>query len=297
MSLADTNLGSMTATIIAPPTTQSKVEGLTETKAETPPTKEMPKQEQQQHRGFDVLARKERALLHEKQKLASEREAILQERAQVTKERAEYIAYLENKSKYKTNPKQLLADHGLTYQELAEYQLNDGEPTPALMIKQQQERIDNLEKMLADKEAKREAVQQEQQKQYEQQVLSDFREQIDTFVKSRPDTYEYIQVNDAQNLVYDTVEEYYSKTGEILPIKKAADMVEQHLTNIVESKILASKKLQAKIGRPAQPTTIESKPTRTLSNQITTTSAPTMGITAHNEADRLKRAMAKLEGR
>ncbi len=302
MTLADTNLGNMTATIVAPPTTQSKVEGLKgePEKAAAEAPKETPKpQEQHQHRGFDVIARKEKAILQEKQKIAEERARIQAEKAEIDKQRQEYIAYLENKSKYKTNPKQLLADHGLTYQELAEYQLNDNEPTPALMIKQQQERIDALEKRLADKEAQREAQQQAQQKEYEQRVVEDFREQIDTFVGSKPDEYEYIRLNEAQNLVYDTVEEYYNKNGVILPIKKAADMVEAHLSNIVESKLLASKKLQAKIGQRSvkQTTEPEVRTPRTLSNNITSASSPYTGISPRNEQDRLQRAMAKLEGR
>lgn len=300
MTLADTNLGSMTATVVTAPTGVSKVEGIVETAPaaeEKPPEAVKTQPENRQPKAFDVLARKERAILRERQQIAADRAVIQAQQAEITQKMTEYQNYLENKSKYKTNPKQLLQDHGLTYQELAEYQLNDGEPTPALLIKQQQERIDALETRLADKDARNEAAQKQQQERYEQEVVADFRNQIETFVRSKPDQYEFIRINEAENLVYDTVEEYYKKNNTILPIKKAADMVEDYLSKVVD-KITASKKLQARFQQRPTPTKAQDTPTpRTLSNSITTTSSPYNGLSARTEQDRISRAIAKLEGR
>lgn len=297
MTLADTSLGSMTVTTAANPVTQSKVEGITGTEApKEQPVAEKKEESRPNPRSFDVIARKERAILQERQRLAAEKQSLQAEKAQYEVWRAEKAAFEQKRSGYKTNPNTLLSDFGLTYQDLSEFQLNDGSPTPQLLIKQQQDRIDALEARITQEKTQKEAARQERNKQQEEEIKSDFRDQIGSFIRSKPDEYEYTRINEAENLVYDTVEEYYNRNGKLLPIKKAADMVEQHLANIVETKILASKKLQAKLGKSS--TKSQEIPTpRTLSNSITTTSSPYNGVSPRNEADRIARAMAKLEGR
>lgn len=297
MTLADTNLGSMTSTVVAAPTQQtSKVEGLKETApTEVGNPAPTPVETRKPHT-YDVIARKEKAIMRERQQLAQEKAQLQAQAAQFQAWQEEKAVFEQKKLGYKTNPNNLLNDFGLTYQDLSEFQLNDGSPTPQLLIKQQQDRISALEARIADKEARQEAAQVEAQKQNEQAVIADFREQISSFVRSKPDQYELTRINEAENLVYDTVEEYYNKHQEIMPIKKAADMVEEYLANIVERN-LASKKLQTRVSKPTQTKATDPQSPRTLSNSITTTSSPYSGVSPRNDADRLQRAMAKLEGR
>lgn len=300
MSLADTNLGSMTSSVQAPAVTTSKVEGLTANVVNEPvkvdETQTQKGDLRRDPKAFDVLARKERAILQERQRLAVENGRLLEQAKQIESWKAEKAEFERKRAGYKTNPNTMLADFGLTYQDLSEFQLNDGTPTPQLLIKQQQDRIDALEARIAKEKSDDEVAGKKRQEQVEHEVKEDFRNQIATFIANKPDEYEYTKINEAENLVYDTVEQYYNKTGKILPIKKAADMVEEHLANIVEKKILASKKLQAKI-KTSQTKEPDPQTPRTLSNSITTTSSPYNGVSPRNEADRIARAMAKLEGR
>ena len=301
MTLADTNLGNMVVTKVEAPTPGvPKVEGLTTDPSAPEPQKEAPQAPPKPPlKSFDLLAKKEKQVLAERQRLAAERQAIAEQVKQLEEWRAQRQREEEESKTYVTNPEKLLAKYGWDYNKLAEFKLNDNEPTPQMLIKQQQDRINELEARWQNEKKQEQEAAQKAQNEYLTQVVADFKDQIDVFVTSKPDTYEYIKINEGQNLVYQTVEEYYNKTGQIMPIKKACDLVEQYLSNIVEDKLLKSKKLQQKIGYRV-PTTSESpspKSPRTLSNTITTTSAPPPGMSPRNEADRMARAMAKLEGR
>lgn len=301
MTLADTSLASMVVTKVEAPkdTGVAKVEGLTTDPSEPAPQNTTPPPPQRpQQRSFDLIAKKERQVLAEKQRLASERQALAEQIKQLEEWKAQRQREEEESKTYQTNPEKLLAKYGWDYNKLAEFKLNDNEPTPQMLIKQQQDRISELEARWQNEKRQEQEAQQKAQQAYEAQVVADFKDQIDVFVSSKADTYEYIKINEGQNLVYQTVEEYYNKTGQIMPIKKACDLVEQYLSNIVEDKLLKSKKLQQKIGYRV-PTTSEPSPKspRTLSNTITTTSAPPPGMSPRNEADRMARAMAKLDGR
>lgn len=296
MGLADTNLSTMTLEKVMPTAPTAAVTG-TEGGSEKPKV-EAPKENPQTLKSFDVITRKERAIWKAQQELSAEKQAMELERKQFEAYKAEKVKEQERKQTYKTNPGLMLDDYGIDYNTLSEWKLNDQTPTPQMLIKQLQEEIAQFKTQQQEKEATQSEAAKKAQQEYEANVTADFKEQIGTFVASKPDVYEYIKVNEAENLVYDTCEEYYNKHKQLLPIKKACDMVEDYLAKTIETKILATKKLQSKLGQKSTTTTQdpESKPIRTLSNQTMTTSAHYTGISPRNEADRMQRAMAKLGG-
>lgn len=295
MGLADTNLGTMvTQRTDAPPPTGAVQE---KTPVEGQKTEEAPRPQPQNLKSFDVIARKEKAILRERQELAAQRQALELQLKQLEDWKGEQAKAAERKQAYKTNPGLLLEDHGVDYNTLSEWKLNDNTPTPQMLIKQLEEKLAGFETKQEQQRAADEEARKKAQAEHETQVVQDFREQISTFVGSKPDVYEYIKVNEAENLVFDTCEEYYNKTGNLLPIKKACDMVEEHLANIVEKKLLSTKKLQSKLGSKTPTKSEEVQSPRTLSNNLTTTSSPYTGLSPRTEAERLERAMAALEKR
>lgn len=296
MGLADTNLAAMTIKNADVPTPTGAV-----TQEKTPvveqKTEEAPRAPQQNLKSFDVIARKEKAILRERQELSAQKQALEMQIKQLQDWKAEQAKLGERKQSYRTNPNLMLEDHGFTYNDLAEWQLNDKTPTPQMLIKQLEEKLAGFENKQQQQRSADEEARKQAQAEHEKNVVQDFREQIGTFVGSKPDVYEYIKVNEAENLVFDTCEEYYNKTGTLLPIKKACDMVEEHLATIVETKLLSTKKLQSKLGTRSPTKSEEVQSQRTLSNNLTTTSSPYTGLSPRTEQERLDRAMAALDKR
>ena len=103
---------------------------------------------------------------------------------------------------------------------------------------------------------------------------------------------------DSTDLVYDTVEAYFDKTGKVLSIPEACDLVEKYLESQVE-KSLQTKKLSARLPKASEPTDKRPAPEspaprRSLNNQNYTSSTPTL-VSPKVENDRMARAMAALD--
>lgn len=176
---------------------------------------------------FAALGRKEKEI-REREGRLKELEAKLQE--QETTAGDKYKGYDDFDSRLAKDPLGVLAEKGLTYEQLTQMVLDsDGKPGLDMRMGQLQKDIDNkydtklkeLEARLAERDKKDEDSAAEAS-------LGEFMTQLTTFVNDNEE-YELIRANDSVDLVYTVIENHHTETGEVMTTKEAADAVENHL--------------------------------------------------------------------
>ncbi len=171
------------------------------------------------------------------------------------------------------NPIKALEEAGYTYEDLTNMILSDGKLTPERQMELLKEELQNdykakyeeINNKLIEKEEK------EVQRNYDE-TLNNFKSEINEFVNSSED-FDYIQANEAQDLVFDVIDEYYQENNEILDIQTAAMQVEQYLEEESMKLFEKSKKLKSKFSSNTQkPAPAPSRQSPTLSNSHAATS-------------------------
>lgn len=247
-------------------------------------------------RSFAALAKKEKMIVREREAMKAERAAIAAEKVRIAEIEAKY-------STKPASPREALERYGYDYKTATEFELNDGSPTPEFIARQAR---DEVQKLREEQAADRQRFAEEAKQAAEQEkaaVIQEFRTEIHAFVDEKPDDYELIKFNGAQDVVYNVINEHYENTGKLLSITEGANIVEKHLEGMLE-KIQQTKKFTAKIrpGTPDKPETgfsrqPDAKPqTRTLDSTLSATT-PSLMKSAQGEADRMKRALAALDRR
>lgn len=228
---------------------------------------------------FAALTRKEKQLRQQEQYIAT-KVAEAEKRAKEAEERAAQFGNLEND--VKGNPLKWLQDkYGITYEQLTEMALNEGNPTQEMRFKRMQEEMDSkYSKQIEDMKRLLEEKEQTELNKKAAEAKNGFLKETTEFIDSNEDKYELIRLNDAYNLVYDVAEEVFNnnvrnfeeeygrkpsqeEAFDLIPDKAlVADAVEADLETEA-SKVLKAKKLQQKL----QPPKSESQKTApTLSN-------------------------------
>lgn len=259
------------------------------------PVPEVPKERVSDR--FAFLAKKEQAVVRQRQELKAQLEAMEQQKAEISRLRQEIEGSRSKKESYRQNPLALLEEHGLSYKELTDYILNNNTVSTESQIKALQEKLESVEKQreLDRQEAQERAKRAAEER--EQAVITEFKTEIGSFLKRESDKYELTNLYDSADLVYDTVEEYFAKTNKVLSIPEACDLVEAYLEKQVE-KSLATKKLSTKVSKPQTEDTASTPPSapqrKTLSNSNYTASTPSL-VSPRVENDRMARALAALD--
>lgn len=208
----------------------------------------------------------------------SVRFAALAKKEKLLLEKERQLKEMENKFKpmeytregVKKSPKTALESLGLSFEEFTQAYLNelDGKPTVTT-----EDKIEELYKKLADKERLEKEREEQAKKQQEEQAITQFKENIKGLVQKDTDKYEMINLYEAFDEVYDTIEAYFNETGEMLDVERAAQEVENHLFEEAQ-KIKRAKKLgfQEKQEAPQKPQAQPSSMSATLTNKLTPTS-------------------------
>lgn len=178
------------------------------------------------------------------------------------------------------NPLEALKEAGYTYEDLTQMVLNDGEMSTnhqMRLIKEQIEsdyktKFEELENRLAEKEK------QEEEAKYNDTINS-FKSDIQNFIDDSEE-FELIQANEAYDLVYDVIEQYYEENQRILETKQAAEEVEQYLEEELKKVLEKSKKLGSWKPEANQQVAQPSRQAPTLSNSLSAKGEPA-------QADRL----------
>lgn len=200
-------------------------------------------------RKFAALSRREKEI-RAKEAEYDKRIAELEERFNSFNQKSEPEPEPELPIEYrlKKNPLKALEEMGLSYDKLTELALNDGKLTPEMQMRLMREELEGdykkkfeeLENRLLEKEKS------DEQRRYDD-IQRGFKNEIDEYVNSNLDKYELIQANEANDIIYDVIEEHYNDTGRILDIEEAAEAVENYLEEEAE-KLLKLGKLRSKFG-------------------------------------------------
>lgn len=259
------------------PTAPEAVEASTETQV----TEQKAPQVDQSQERFAQLARKEKALRAQARQLQEQQRAIQEQQAK---------AQSSWKDQLKTDPLAVLAEAGLTHDQIAEMLLNSRPDDIEL------KRIKAELKAIKDSQQDQFTKIQEQQKAAYEQAVKQVSREVNQLVSSN-EAYETIRATNSQEAVVELIKQTYDEDGVLLSAEEAADMVEEYLTD--EALSLAKlKKVQSKLApSEAAPSDSEAsqvqKPqitTKTLTNTVTASSKPL------TNKDRRARAIAAFKG-
>lgn len=235
-------------------------------------------------RKFAALSRKDKELREEREAFASQKEemAALKAELEALKAPKEEAKEPELPLEYrlKRNPMETLAELGIDYETLTNIAINDGKMSPEMQMKLMQEDLHHsmdkkygskLEEIQAKLDAKeqaereeREAAEERQKEEAVNKAVEDFTTKISSHIESEPEKYELVSANNAQDLIYDVIEEHYNDTGRILEIEEASDAVENYLMDEAK-KLMKLKKLSGNSEPEIKPEDLFESPT-TLSN-------------------------------
>lgn len=256
-----------------------------------------------------ALVRRERAAV-ERERAAKSKEVEIQAKLAELEERSK--KYQEFETLRSTNPRKALELLGLTYGELSQIELNDGNIPPELQIKKLSESLENRidervkktteeAQRRAEEEAKRAAEARESE------TISKFKGEISSFLKENTSRYELIAFEQCEDLVYDVIDEHYERTrnpetgmGEVLTIAQAADKVELHLEQKYEkarnlNKVKSFPALKQEQAKPKTTNPNPGQPTKTLTNQMSATPSPQSNRMLTDD-ERIARAVAYAKG-
>lgn len=238
---------------------------------------------------FSALARKE-AELHR------QREAVKAEKAAIEEAHRQVVAFEEARHAAKRDPIAALQALGISYDDLTEHVLNGNKPTASAEVAALREELEALRVEQEAARAKAEEAAAARLAAEHAAVIEEARSEAVAFVESNSTRYELTTINGAATLVPQVREQHFARTGKLLTVEQAADLVEKHFESLAD-RIATARKVQAKAA-PTAPAPAATPPAerRTLSNSLTasTSSAPPK---ARTEADRIRAALARLEGK
>ncbi|NDC25349.1 MAG: hypothetical protein EBZ49_14645 [Proteobacteria bacterium] len=246
-----------------------------------PIVEQQPQQPDQSAERFAQLARKEKALRAQARQLQEQQKAWQEQQA---KSQSSW------KDQVKNDPLSVLAEAGLTHDQIAEMLLNSRPDDMEMRrVKAELQALKNAQQEQFSK------IQDAQKAAYEQAVKQVSRE-VNMLVDGN-EAYETIKATKSQTAVVELIKQTYDEDGVLLSAEEAADMVEEYLTD--EALTLAKlKKVQSKLAPPEAAQSGDEvqqnqKPliqTKTLTNTVTTASKPM------TKADRRARAIAAFKG-
>lgn len=256
-----------------------------------------------------LIRREQQALARERQ--VKEREAQFDAKMKAFEEREGRLNEFESNKK---DPKKALGLLGLSYDEITQAHLNDGELPPQIEIKKLREEIEEYKAAQSkEKDYEKERALDEAKKQAEAQeskAITEFKGNINQYLSDNSARYEYIAFEANQDLVFDVIDEHYNRTldaetgiGKVMSIKDAADKVEEHLEQkYAKAKELnKTKALWGAIPKEAQKQVAKEvkipTPPRTLTNQLSATAAsPLKSGKLITDQERVQKAIAYAKG-
>ena len=271
---------------------------------------------------LEALIRRERIAIQREQ-AAKTKELEVQNRFKEFSEREKKIQEFE--SIKQSNPRKALELLGMSYQDLTQVELNDGQIPSDLKIRQVEDKFDQFVRSQQEAVEKQTQAQKELEEKRQAETLEQFKGQIGAHLKGNANRYELIAFEQSDDLVYDMIDEHYNTTlkaaqekaraegrdpseevGDVMKIAEAADKIEQLLEQKYD-KARSLTKLQALMApKPGQKSILDeqikpkpvgqeafnpSQKPQTLTHTLQAQSAPrSTGIVSDDE--RLRRAIA-----
>lgn len=244
-----------------------EAEGQVEEETNEVEVSEEPAQKDEFSSKFAALSRREKELRNRERQIEqkiAEFEARMEQLSAPKEEPKQPEVPLDYK--FKRDPLKTLEELGYSYEDLTNMVLNDGKMSVEMQMKLMREEIEK------DYRSKYEQIEQkllEKEKAEEEakytSTIENFKREIADYVTSN-EAYELIQANDAFDLVYDVIEQYYQENGRILETSEAADQVEQYLEEEAQRLFEKSSKLKSRLTSASAPAAPQKRQSPTLSN-------------------------------
>jgi hypothetical protein len=252
------------------------------------PEKEKPKEEPKKEpekkeddklsKRFAALSRKEKEIQEERKKIEEERRAFESERKEIQGKLTEATKAQDILRIAQEDPISFLRETGISFDKLADAMLNDDGTlkTQSELAKVKKEMDEKIEALRKEREDEKKTAQTQQEEKelrekeyYIAQQIENFRQGMNQTIESKPDDYELILANQAQDSVWSVIENFFYETGEILQPEVAAEYVEKQLLEQAQ-KLLSTKKLAtgSKVAVRDKIKDVQDKPrpSRTLTN-------------------------------
>ena len=249
----------------------------------------------------DIPASRFAALARKQKQAEIAAKQVREERAKLDSEKAELAKWREEqaKPKVKKNPIEALMVEGWTYADASAFVMNDEKPTPEHQIKEVETKFETYKREQEEREAAKLAKEKTDAEAIQTKQIEDFKESINSFIKDKAETYELINLHEAQNLVFDTISAHYDQTlaeGKpvILSTEEASNMVEAYLEERVKAS-MNTKKLKSKEetaeDKSDKSGAVNAFTSKTLGNASTSTSSNPKSV-AKSDDERFERALA-----
>ena len=241
-------------------------------------------------RQFAQLARQEKALrakAQQQEQAFKAREAQLAVReAEIAAKDTQYKTSYIPKDILKQDPLSVLAEAGVSYDELTQQILNQQPTNPRTeaAMSRLEAKIRQLEEQA--EQGRKSAA--EQQTQAYQAAVKQIRTDVDALIKSDP-AFETIKATRSSKDVVDLIEQVYQKDGVLLTVEEAATQVEDYLMEEA-MKITRIDKIKKKLGLAAQPKPVTSntqppsEPQKPQMKTLTNSTASTRKLNAKERA-------------
>ena len=253
-------------------------------KVEAPVQEATKLQEDPMSSRFAALAKQQKGLAAQQQKLKADREALEKERDQY---KTSYVDKKYISDKLASDPLSFFKEHGVGIDQVTQAILNQPSPQDQL-IREQAERI----KALEDKTTKVSSEFEARDKQAYETALNVIRDDVKDLVSTTKD-FDVIKAMGAEEAVVALIDEHFTKTGQQLDIRRAAQEVEDYLVKR-EVEIARLEKIQSRLAPVQEPqiaTTKEATIPKTLTHAQTALSTPSTA------KDRKQRAILAFEGK
>lgn len=166
----------------------------------------------------------------------SKRDKQIREREQALKAKDARIAQLDAIDRLaKEDPLALMEQWGVTYEDVTGRILSRFDKDPQLSAVEKE--IAALKKAQADKEVSEQQV-------HIERAINGLKHDIRSLVDTGVDDFELIRTESAYEDVYDVIEQHFAQSGELIPIERAAGLVEEYLLGEA-TRIAKAKKVQA----------------------------------------------------
>ncbi len=249
-------------------------------------------------RQFAQLARQEKALRakaqQQEQQFRAREEALKAKEAAISSEpKTDMSNYIE-KSRFKSDPLSVLAETGLSYDEIVQQLINQPTIDPRL-----EATINGLKSEIqalrAQDEARTKSA-QEQQTQAYQAAVKQIENDAKALVRKDP-AYETIRVTNSVKDVVDLIEQTYQKDGVLLTVEEAAQQVEDYLVEEA-FKLTKIDKIKKKLQQvaPAQPASEVQTPSPEPVKQPQTMKTLTNATSSSRQLSAKERAILAFKG-
>lgn len=245
-----------------------------------------------------ALIRREKALRAQAQKqeqaFAAREQALKQQEAALAQNKPDLTKYVP-KDQIKQNALQVLADAGVSYEELTQQILNQGavDPRQEARASALEAKIAALEQAAEEAKKSQATAQDEQYKTAIRQIESDVKKMVFT-----GEEFEMIKVTNSVKDVVELIEATWKEKGEILTNEEAAQQVEDYLLEEA-SKLASTNKMKKRLAPAASkqvPVSLVQTPGATTKQAIPTMKTLTNTNSSSRQMSARERALLAFKG-